>query len=433
MRILHILSQRPGLSGSGVFFNALVREALNQGMEQHAIVAGPPETEHTEVPGLGPGKFSLIPFPSPRAPFPVPGNSDLMPYPSSVFSRMTEREIEQYLGTSRKILRQVKKTFQPDIVHAHHLWLMTALARQVFQDKVMIATAHNSEIRQLVKAPHLAPRVLPGIRALDKIGVLTPQSRLDTVENFGVAPENLVVTGAGFRPDLFQLSEEPRKALLEDLGNRFGIHLPSLQERGSDRLICFAGRLSSPKGIPFLLKAFERLRRVEGSRIYLVLIGAPGPSEDGKRLQRLAVTAGPSVQAVGAIPQEAVARIFQASDLFVLPSLFEGLPLVMLEALACGLPCVVSGLPTIKSWVPEEWVSDGQVRFVPRLGTTLADCPLESDVPRFAADLTAAMLDSLKCLPGSETRRRWSERLNKHTWAVVFERYLQCYGARGVA
>ena len=54
------------------------------------------------------------------------------------------------------MMERVRERFRPDIVHAHHLWLMTALARDVFRDVPLVATSHNSELRQLIKAPHLA-------------------------------------------------------------------------------------------------------------------------------------------------------------------------------------------------------------------------------------------------------------------------------------
>ena len=93
MRLLHVLSQRPGRSGSGVFLAAMVREAARRGYEQHAIVAGPPGTSATELPPLRDHEVTPITFPSPEAPFPLPGNSDVMPYPTTVFARMTEAQI----------------------------------------------------------------------------------------------------------------------------------------------------------------------------------------------------------------------------------------------------------------------------------------------------------------------------------------------------
>ncbi|MBA2594167.1 MAG: hypothetical protein H0U97_18770 [Gammaproteobacteria bacterium] len=111
--MLHLLSQRPGRSGSGVFLQAMVRESARCGYVQHVIAAGPPGTVAAELPPLGGHDLTLIPFPSPEAPFPVPGNSDVMPYPSTVFSRMSEL---QYLHVSRKVMEGVAARFQPDLV-----------------------------------------------------------------------------------------------------------------------------------------------------------------------------------------------------------------------------------------------------------------------------------------------------------------------------
>ena len=59
MRILHLLSQRPGRSGSGVFLAAMVREAARRGYEQHAIAAGPAGTTVAELPPLIKGYLRL--------------------------------------------------------------------------------------------------------------------------------------------------------------------------------------------------------------------------------------------------------------------------------------------------------------------------------------------------------------------------------------
>ncbi|HEX6160810.1 MAG TPA: glycosyltransferase family 4 protein, partial [Thermoanaerobaculia bacterium] len=338
MRLLHVLSQRPGRSGSGVFLAAMVREAAKRGIyDQHVIVGGPPGTNANEIPPIGEDQLSVITFPSDDAPFPVPGNSDVMPYPTTVFSEMTPEMVEQYLNAARKVMTRVRETFRPEIVHCHHLWMMTALAREVFHDVPVIATSHNAELRQLIKAPHLAPHVIPGVQKLDTICVLTPRSFDDTVEAYGVAPERIAITGAGFDAEIF------------------GILGPSIPRDEMTPMLLFVGRLSTPKGIPFLLEAVRML----GGPYKLVLAGASGSGADGKKMDHLVSAAGPHVVHTGALPHAEIAALLRAAHAFVLPSLFEGLPLTMLEALACGTPAVVSALPTIASWVPAEWWKEG--------------------------------------------------------------------------
>lgn len=425
MRILHVLSQRPGRSGSGVFFKALVREADRRGYEQHAAVGGPPGTTHLETPPLRSDEFSLIAFPSPQAPFPVPGMSDVMPYPSTVFSQMGEEQVEQYLSSCRAVLEKVRRTFRPQLVHAHHLWLITSLARQVFADVPLVATAHNSELRQLVKAPHLAGRVLEGIRRVDRICVLTPRSKLDTEEGFQADPAKIAVTAAGFPGRHFCPAQRPLPEIRRELAREFGIRLP----QPGVRLVTFAGRLSSPKGVPFLLDAARRIERNEGPHFRLVLVGAAGSGEDGRMVAQMAEKTAPLAVGLGAVPHRAVALILQCSDLFVLPSLYEGLPLVMLEAAACGCPVLVSGLPTIRSWATREWLESGCFDFIPALETAQADLPVEADVPRFVRAIAELVQRRLENPPSAADRRRFAQLAAKHSWSAVFGRYEQVYRA----
>jgi glycosyltransferase involved in cell wall biosynthesis len=423
MRLLHILSQRPGRSGSGVFLAAMVREAARRGYEQQVIVAGPPETSAAELSPLADDQLSPIIFPSTDAPFPLPGNSDVMPYPTTVFSQMSELQVEQYLTASRRVMEAVRAKFRPEVVHVHHLWLMSALAREVFGELPMLATSHNAELRQMIKAPHLMPQVLPGVRAMDRICVLTPQSFTDTVEGFGVDPNRIVITGAGFRDDLFHASPEPRAAIIAELGERFDVTLPEDEET---RLVTFVGRLSTPKGIPFLLKAAAQLER-EAPPFRVLLAGASGSGADGRKMDEMVSAARPLAIHLGTQPQEAIAKLLQVSDVFVLPSLFEGLPLTMLEALACGCPAVVSALPTVRSWIPEDWREDGSVELVPALATTRADEPVAADVPRFVSDLAGALKRQLAHRQTMQNRRTLATKLLPHSWPQVFDRYERVY------
>ncbi|MEE8584375.1 MAG: glycosyltransferase, partial [Acidobacteriota bacterium] len=159
--------------------------------------------------------------------------------------------------------------------------------------------------------------------------------------------------------------------------------------------------------------------------------GAQGSGSDGERMLDLARQAGSFAVPLGAVPQQAVALILQCSQLFVLPSLYEGLPLVMLEAAACGCPILVSGLPTIRSWVSRDWLQSGTFDFIPALQTTQADRPVESDVPRFVEALAGFIGKQLKHPVPPAARQSLAKLAADHSWSAVFKRYERAYQEAG--
>lgn len=98
------------------------------------------------------------------------------------------------------------------------------------------------------------------------------------------------------------------------------------------------GRLAREKNQAFLLAAFARiLRDLPAARLLLV-----GEGDDRPRLERLAAAMGirESVRFAGAVPHEAITGYYLAADLFLFPSTSETQGIVVLEALAAGLPVV---------------------------------------------------------------------------------------------
>ena len=98
--------------------------------------------------------------------------------------------------------------------------------------------------------------------------------------------------------------------------------------------ILFAGRLGIRKGLPWLLEAFAPF----AGEAELRLAGAEEP-ETAALLARLPMQ---GVTRLGALPRAALVAEMQAADLFCLPSLEEGLPLALLQAMATGLPAIAS-------------------------------------------------------------------------------------------
>jgi glycosyltransferase involved in cell wall biosynthesis len=108
----------------------------------------------------------------------------------------------------------------------------------------------------------------------------------------------------------------------------------------------YAGYLTKRKGVYELLEAIHRAKK-ECPDILLILCGA-GPEE--KMLRRLIQDKGieRTVHMVGEVEPDQMNKWMQASDIFVLASHTEGMPNVVTEAMACGLPVVataVGGLP----------------------------------------------------------------------------------------
>jgi phosphatidylinositol alpha-1,6-mannosyltransferase len=109
------------------------------------------------------------------------------------------------------------------------------------------------------------------------------------------------------------------------------------------RIICVAMLSQRYKGIGFLLEALPILDR-EGVRYHLEVVGdgALRPTLE-RKASMLGI--GGSVSFTGLLPDaSAVRERLDAADIFVLPSLTEGLPRALLEAMARGLPCVASSV-----------------------------------------------------------------------------------------
>jgi glycosyltransferase involved in cell wall biosynthesis len=107
-----------------------------------------------------------------------------------------------------------------------------------------------------------------------------------------------------------------------------------VEERGNFAL--FVGRLSEEKGVDVLLEAWSLL----GDRLALRIVG-DGPDGEGlrRRFGHL-----PGVTFVGAATREAVQREMSRASFLIQPSLvYENCSVVVIEALAAGLPCIVSG------------------------------------------------------------------------------------------
>ena len=146
---------------------------------------------------------------------------------------------------------------------------------------------------------------------------------------------DLVLAPSSFVADTVRAFHPNKSLALASYGVDLEFWTPGLKnERGSEILrFIYAGQLSLRKGIPSLLQAWEKaaLRSAE-----LHLVGSWRLSESKKAsLPR-------SVTYMSALSSEGLRDQYRRADVFVFPSFFEGFGLVLLEAMACGLPAIAT-------------------------------------------------------------------------------------------
>ncbi len=122
--------------------------------------------------------------------------------------------------------------------------------------------------------------------------------------------------------------------------------------RAPGKRMVFVGRLAPEKGLGVLLEAFAALRDRHPDA-ELALIG-DGPSRAVVEAGIARGGLGEVVTILGFLPPDAVARELSRADLLALPSFAEGLPVVLMEALATGIPAVATRIAAVEELVEPE-------------------------------------------------------------------------------
>ena len=304
-------------------------------------------------------------------------------------SRVVVRASGSNLSAAPRMIAELGRlTRQSDVVHVHGYSRKTAVAIGMgrlfrvpvvlslhtagFDDPASIAQ-HGRIARWAFDAADAWMTVSPGLR--DRcLASGVPPGRLHYVPN-GVDVER-------FRP----ASSDERRAL------RCALGVPE------DRpLVLFVGFFSRDKQPHVLADAWLRVQGAAPST--LLMVGATASryfevdAQLASDIRASARRAGVDDRLVFVPPTPNVHECFRAADLFVLPSAREGLPVTLLEAMACGLPAVVSRLPGATDWV----VEDGRTGVLVTPG----------DVAGFAQAITGVLADPARAAEmGHRARQR---------------------------
>jgi len=223
-----------------------------------------------------------------------------------------------------------KKRHSYDIIHCHILYgfhSIAALILQFFSGKKVVvkvaATGPLSDFASLKKVM-FGSFFLERLKKLDRIITICSQATIEA-SNEGFPPSQITRIPNGVNTDFFH---------------------PAWKQQVQPGKIIFIGSLNPMKGVHLLIECVARLKE-ENQQIKLEIIG---DGQERSKLEDLTSALGITnmVRFYGEIRD--VRKHLQEAELFVLPSFSEGLPNVILEAMATGLPVIstrTGGIPDI--------------------------------------------------------------------------------------
>ncbi|MBW9223589.1 glycosyltransferase family 4 protein [Methanothermococcus sp. SCGC AD-155-E23] len=231
------------------------------------------------------------------------------------------------------------------------------------------------------------------LRMADKIISVSYHTKRDLIKYLKIPEDKIEVIYHGVDEDYKPLPEKE----VEMIKKKYNITTP---------FILYVGSLKPLKNIPTLIKAYYKLRK-QGLEYKLVITGKKRWKyrEIFKLINKLNLQK--DVIFTGYVPREDLPALYNAADLFVSPSLYEGFGLPPLEAMACGTPVITSNTSSLP-----EVVGDAGIMVDPY------------DVDGLAKAMYEVLTnDGLR----EELRKRGLERAKLFNWKKCAEEHLRVY------
>lgn len=313
-------------------------------------------------------------------------------------ARLGHRNADAFLLGVRGTIRRLHAEWPIDVIHAHMMvpdgWAAARIGAELGVPAV--GTAHRADVLDIpAQGAASRMRVAEAVESLDAV-VTVSRAIGDAAEAIARPRRPITVVPNGADAAVFM----PRDA--GEARRRLG--LPE-----GVPMISYVGKLVPRKGVDTLVEAMGILARRPQGAPFLVMAGI-GEMRPGLEARARALGVDDSVRFLGKVPHDDVGWVMSAGDVFVLPSLSEGLPTVVCEAMACRLPVVATAV-------------DGTPEIVDDPATGLLVPPRD---PSALATALARVLDdaALREAMGAEALRRSAA---DYTWAANARRMEDVY------
>ena len=160
---------------------------------------------------------------------------------------------------------------------------------------------------------------------------VSEQSKQDIMELFEVPDSKIVVIPNGLPAEFVQEAGAPSQ--VEWITRKYGIIQP---------YVLYVGNFKPHKNLQRLLAAFKKITEKLGPRYQLVLAGGDEHYRPGLKRRVAELDLEDRVVFTGFVDSQYLPGLYKGAEVFVLPSLYEGFGIPVLEAMACGTPVVTS-------------------------------------------------------------------------------------------
>ncbi len=391
----------PDYTGSGKYIQEIIRQCDINGHQNYLLAGAKSDFSLSET-LIAKKNTRFVRFEGRDIVWPIPGMSDVMPYPSSRFSSLDGDQLRSYNEAFKEKIRRAIDQFKPDLVHSHHLWIVSAISKSLLDGTPQVTTCHGTCLRQHYLCPNISGKIRTQLNQIDQVIALSVDQKENIVKTLGIDSTKIEVISGGFNQDCFYPAPKPEDGIVE---------------------LMYAGKLSESKGVPWLLRSLEIIKNTP----FMLHLAGSGSGEEKELCLALAKDLGAKVKYHGPLSHEKLGDLMRQCHIFILPSFYEGVPLVLIEALACGCKIVATSLPGVKQILGTKSGDHFELINLPELETI--DKPFEKDLSNLEDQFSILLKKCIEKTSISPQPEKvvFDEIATQYTWSKLFNKIKKIY------